>query len=51
MPSMRQDMAAKRKTEVGLFSGTVIALGKHYQVSTPVNDWLYQKVQEMEKDF
>lgn len=51
MPSMRQDMAAKRKTEVGLFSGTVIALGRQYQVPTPVNDWLYQKVQEMEKEF
>lgn len=49
MPSMRQDMAAKRKTEVGLFSGTVITLGKQYQVPTPVNDWLYQKVQEMER--
>lgn len=51
MPSMRQDMAAQRRTEVGLFSGTVIVLGKQYQVPTPVNEWLYQKVQEMEKDF
>lgn len=48
MPSMRQDMAASRKTEVGLFSGTAIALGKQYQVPTPINEWLYQKVQEME---
>ncbi|HVJ50415.1 2-dehydropantoate 2-reductase [Desulfitobacterium sp.] len=48
MPSMRQDMAANRKTEVGLFSGTAIALGKQYQVPTPINEWLYQKVQEME---
>ncbi|AHF06382.1 ketopantoate reductase family protein [Desulfitobacterium metallireducens] len=51
MPSMRQDMVAKRRTEVGLFSGTTIALGKRYQVPTPVNEWLYQKVQEMETDF
>lgn len=49
MPSMRQDMAAKIKTEVELFSGTAIALGRQYHVPTPINDWLYQKVQEMEK--
>ncbi|GAB6152765.1 2-dehydropantoate 2-reductase [Desulfosporosinus burensis] len=51
MPSMRQDMAANRNTEVGLFSGTVISLGKQYHVPTPINEWLYQKVQELEKDF
>ena len=51
MPSMRQDMLASRKTEVGLFSGTAIALGKQYHVPTPINEWLYNKVQEMEKDF
>jgi 2-dehydropantoate 2-reductase len=51
MPSMRQDMAANRKTEVGLFSGTAIALGRQYHVPTPINEWLYQKVQEMEQDF
>lgn len=51
MPSMRQDMAACRKTEVELFSGTAIALGKQYNVPTPTNEWLYQKVQEMEKNF
>lgn len=49
IPSMRQDMAASRKTEVELFSGTAIALGKQYNVPTPINDWLYGKVQEMEK--
>jgi len=51
LPSMRQDMAAKRNTEVGLFSGTVIALGRQYTIPTPINEWLYQKVQEMEKDY
>lgn len=49
MPSMRQDLAAGRKTEVDLFSGTAIALGKKHHIPTPVNEWLYQKVQEMEK--
>jgi 2-dehydropantoate 2-reductase len=51
MPSMRQDMAAGRKTEVGLFSGTVIKLGRQYNVPTPTNDWLYKKISDMEKDF
>lgn len=51
MPSMRQDMVAKRKTEVGLFSGITIALGKQYCVPTPINEWLYHKVLDMEKDF
>ena len=51
MPSMRQDMAASRKTEVGLFSGTVILLGKQYHVPTPINEWLYEKVEEMEKGY
>lgn len=51
IPSMRQDMAASRKTEVGLFSVTAIALGKQYNVPTPINEWLYHNVQELEKDF
>lgn len=51
MPSMRQDMAASRKTEVGLFSGTAIALGRKHNVPTPINEWLFETVQEMEKDF
>lgn len=49
MPSMRQDMAAQRKTEVELFAGTAIALGSKYDVPTPINEWLYQRIREMEK--
>ena len=48
MPSMRQDTAARRKTEVELFSGTIRRLGKKYSVKTPVNDFLYEKIKEME---
>lgn len=51
LPSMAQDMEAHRNTEVGLFAGTVIELGKEYHVPTPTNQWLYGKVQEMEKKF
>lgn len=48
MPSMRQDMLAHRKTEVELFSGTAIALGKQYHVPTPTNEWLYKKIRKLE---
>lgn len=36
-PSMRQDALAGRQTEVDLFAGTVIELGKRYGIPTPVN--------------
>jgi 2-dehydropantoate 2-reductase len=45
-PSMRQDTAAGRTTEVELFSGTVLELGKKYEVDTPVNRYLYLWAQE-----
>lgn len=51
MPSMAQDMIAKRNTEVDLFAGTAVTLGKKYNVPTPVNEWLYEKIHEMEKGF
>ncbi|PJI06975.1 MULTISPECIES: ketopantoate reductase family protein [Clostridium] len=38
--SMCQDMLAKRKSEVGIFGGTVVELGRKYNVSTPVNSTL-----------
>ena len=47
---MRQDTKAKRKTEVELFSGTLRKLGKKHQIPTPGNNWLYEKIQEIEHD-
>ena len=47
-PSMRQDGMARRKSEVELFAGTIRRLGHKHGVPTPVNDWLYQRVQEIE---
>lgn len=38
--SMLQDVEAGRETEVDLFAGTVVALGRQYDVPTPVNDTL-----------
>lgn len=50
-PSMRQDLEAKRYSEVELFSGTVLSLGEKYGVRTPVNQKLYDKVRSMESQF
>ena len=47
-PSMRQDTLAKRRTEVELFSGTIRKLGEKYQVPTPINDFLYERIKEIE---
>lgn len=48
MPSMRQDALAHRRTEVDLFAGTIIKLGKKHGIPTPVNDFLYQRLKEIE---
>lgn len=50
-PSMRQDMEAKRFSEVDLFSGAVLELGKKYGVSTPVNEELYRRIKEKEAQY
>lgn len=47
-PSMAQDVDAKRYSEVELFSGTVIQLGKKYGIPTPVNEKLYKQIKEIE---
>lgn len=47
-PSMRQDAEAKRKSEVELFSGTMIRLAKKHGISVPVNEWVYARVKDME---
>lgn len=50
-PSMRQDGKARRKSEVDLFAGTVCRLGKKHDISVPVNEWIYQRVTEMESTY
>ena len=47
-PSMRQDMVAGRKTEVDMFAGTVIRLGKKYGIPTPVNEKYARMIHDME---
>lgn len=50
-PSMAQDMEARRCSEVELFAGAVLELGKKYGVSTPVNQDLYQRIKKIESEF
>ncbi len=50
-PSMAQDIDAERLTEVDLFSGTVIQLGKKHGIPTPVNQFLYDRIKKMESQF
>ena len=49
--SMRQDMEAGRYSEVELFAGTVLELGKKYSVHTPVNQELYERIQYIENQY
>jgi len=47
--SMLQDIEAHRKTEVEVFSGTVIELGRKYGVDTPVNNMLFRMIRTIEQ--
>lgn len=47
-PSTLQDLERGRRTEAGLFSGTVIRLGEELGVDTPVNRVLYNGVKVLE---
>ncbi|HEX2944527.1 MAG TPA: ketopantoate reductase family protein [Clostridia bacterium] len=47
--SMCQDVEAGRKTEVEIFSGTVIELGNKYGVPTPVNNVLFRLLRAIEQ--
>ena len=49
--SMYQDIIAKKKTEIDIFSGEIIKLGKLNGVKTPYNIDVYNKIKDIEKDF
>lgn len=51
MPSMRQDVIAKRPTEVDFFAGTVIQKAEKYGLDVPVNKELYAKIKELEAEY
>ena len=45
------DVLLKRKTEVEIFSGEVIRLGKLYNIPTPYNQVLYDLIKIKEESF
>ena len=49
--SMLQDVEAKNRTEVDMFGGTVVELGKKHGVPTPVNEVLFRAIKAMEETF
>ncbi len=49
--SMCQDVMAKRKTEVELFSKTMSELGEKFGVATPVNDTVYLQLRTIEQSY
>ena len=46
--SMLQDVEAGRKTEVEMFAGKVIELGKRFGIHTPVNEKLLEEIRALE---
>lgn len=49
--SMLQDVEAGRRTEVDMFAGRVIELGRKHNLPTPVNQVLYRCIKVMESGF
>ncbi len=50
-PSMRQDVEAKRPSEVKLFAGTVLVLAKKHGLSVPVNQMLHDAILAVEAQY
>lgn len=51
MPSMRQDVLAQRPTEVEEFAGVVRQLSQRHGLATPVNDFFYARIHEIEAGY
>ncbi len=51
MPSMRQDGYNRRPSEVEMFAGTVVKLGKELGVPTPTNQYILERVKEIEAQY
>jgi 2-dehydropantoate 2-reductase len=49
--SMLQDIEAGQKTEVEVFSGRAIALGKQYNIPTPVNETIFRIIKLLEQGY
>jgi 2-dehydropantoate 2-reductase len=49
--SMLQDVEAGRKTEVEMFAGKVIELGRQFNVPTPINQKLFDAIRKIELEY
>jgi len=49
--SMLQDVEGRRKTEVEMFAGKVIELGRRFGVATPVNERLFDMIRKIEGSY
>ena len=47
--STLQDLDAGKKTEIDMFSGTVVRLGRELGIPTPVNELLYHAIKALEE--
>ena len=47
--STLQDLDAKRPTEIDMFSGTLIRMGKELSVETPFNEFAYHAIKALEE--
>ncbi len=50
-PSMGQDRINRKPSEVELFAGTVIEMAKKHRIYVPANEFLYQRVKEIEQEY
>jgi len=48
--SMCQDVLAGRKTEVEMFAGILLRMGREHNVPTPLNGYLFQLLRAIEQD-
>jgi 2-dehydropantoate 2-reductase len=51
MPSMAQDIKAKRYSEIDLFAGTIVKLGKKHGVDVPMNEKYYEHFKKLEATY
>ena len=47
-PSTLQDLEAGKRTEIEMFAGTVIRMGKELGISTPINEVFYHGIRALE---
>lgn len=48
-PSTLQDLEGKKQTEIELFAGTVVRMGKELSIPTPINEIFYHAIRVLEE--